>query len=57
MGGEMAQKGGFFGDFETANGISPIPDGFDDFDAVIDVALSVNAPGQGQADELHFGRY
>src|SRR5271166_6411017 len=54
MRGEVAQKRGFVGQAHAWNFFAVLPDFEDDFDHVVDVALGVDAAGDGEAYEIHF---
>jgi hypothetical protein len=54
-GGEVPQERPVVYEFVSWNFLAPAPDIQDDFDHVFDVAWGVDAPGNGQADQVHGG--
>ena len=53
MGGEVAEEWGFKGQTHARDVGAVLPDFQDHFDNIVDVALRINAAGNGQAHEIH----
>ena len=53
MRGKVSQEWGFVGQVHALDVVAILPDFENDFDHVIDVALGVDAPWDGKADQVH----